>query len=104
MNNALPAILAVLTALVTTGLVHAVYAILWLARSLTGGPKAFDWTEALTVSGISSGLVLIIALVARSLVNRNAPHNPKARRPTDPQAVNLRRHRRNKGFGPHDGC
>ncbi|HLG45883.1 MAG TPA: hypothetical protein VKY24_06550 [Reyranella sp.] len=73
MTNALPAAFAVLTALITTGLVHAGYAILWLAHTLTGRPTTFDWTEALTVSVAASGVVLIIALVVWRLVGGNAP-------------------------------
>jgi hypothetical protein len=77
-TNALPAALAALTALITTGLVHAGYAILWLAHTLTGRPTTFDWTEALTVSGAASGVVLIIALVVWRLVGGNAPTHPDA--------------------------
>ena len=72
MNNALPAALAILTALITTGLVHAGYAVWWLAHTLTGRPTTFDWAEALKVSGTASGVELIIALVVWRLVGGNA--------------------------------
>ena len=73
MNNALPAALVGLTALVTSGLVHAGYAVLWLARALTGGHVAFDWSGALAVSGTASAVVLIAGLVVRRLVGSDAP-------------------------------
>ena len=78
MNNALPAALVGLTALVTSGLVHAGYAILWLAHVLTGGHAAFDWAGALTVSGTASAVVLIAGLVVRRLVSSDAPAQTEA--------------------------
>jgi hypothetical protein len=77
-TTVLPAAFAALTALITTGLVHAGYAILWLAHTLTGRPTTFDWTEALTVSVAASGVVLIIALVVWRLVGGSAPMHPDA--------------------------
>jgi hypothetical protein len=68
-NNALPAALVGLTALITSGLVHAGYAIWWLV----GGHAAFDWTGALTVSGTASAIVLIAGLVVRRMVSSDAP-------------------------------
>ena len=73
MNNALPAALVGLTALVTSGLVHAGYAIWWLAHALVGGHAAFDWAAALTVSGTASVIVLIAGLGVRRLVSGDAP-------------------------------
>ncbi len=73
MNNALPAALVGLTALVTSGLVHAGYATWWLAHMLIGGHAAFDWSGALTVSGTASATVLIAGLVVRRLVSSPAP-------------------------------
>jgi hypothetical protein len=67
-NNALPAALVGLTALVTSGLVHAGYATWWLAHALIGGHAAFDWAGALTVSGTSTAIVLIAGLVVRRLI------------------------------------
>jgi hypothetical protein len=72
-NNTLPATLVGLTALVTSGLVHAGYAIWWLAHTLIGGHAAFDWTGALTVSGTASAIVLIAGLVVRRMVSSEAP-------------------------------
>jgi hypothetical protein len=77
-NNALPAALVGLTALITSGLVHAGYAIWWLAHALVGGHAAFDWTGALTVSGTASGIVLIAGLVVRRMVSRDAPVQTEA--------------------------
>ena len=85
MNNALPAALVGLTALVTSGLVHAGYAIWWLARTLIGGHAAFDWTGALTVSGTASAIVLIAGLVVRRMVGNDAPVETKVE--TAPAAV-----------------
>ena len=73
MNNALPAALVGLTALVTSGLVHAGYAIWWLANMLIGGHAAFDWSGALTMSGTASAIVLIAGLLVRRLVGSEAP-------------------------------
>jgi hypothetical protein len=72
-NNALSAALVGLTAVITSGLVHAGYAIWWLAHILIGGHAAFDWTGALTVSGTASAIVLIAGLVVRHLVDGHAP-------------------------------
>jgi len=72
-NNALPAALVGLTALVTSGLVHAGYAIWWLAHMLIGGHAAFDWSGALTMSGTASAIVLIAGLLVRRLVGSEAP-------------------------------
>lgn len=73
MNNALPAALVGLTALVTSGLVHAGYATWWLAHMLIGGHAAFDWSGALTVSGTASAIVLTAGLVVWRLVSSAAP-------------------------------
>jgi hypothetical protein len=72
-NNALPAALVGLTALITSGLVHAGYAVWWLAQTLIGGHAAFDWSGALAVSGTASAIVLIAALLVRRMVSGEAP-------------------------------
>src|SRR5262245_305644 len=77
-NNALPAALVGLTALVTSGLVHAGYATWWLAHMLVGGHAAFDWSWALTVSGTASAIVLIAGLVVRRLVSSQAAGETEA--------------------------
>jgi hypothetical protein len=84
-NNALPALLVGLTALVTGGLVHAGYALWWLSQSLVRGPAAFDWTGALTVSGTATAVVLVAGLVVCRLV---AGHPPAAE--PAPKAVPIR--------------
>ena len=73
MNNALPAALVGLTALITSGLVHAGYALWWLAHALTDGHAVFDWSGALTASGTASAIVLIAGLIVRRLVGGDAP-------------------------------
>ena len=78
MNNALPAALVGLTALVTSVLVHAGYATWWLAHMLVGGQAAFDWSGALMVSGMASAIVLTAGLVVRRLVSGHAPGETEA--------------------------
>ena len=73
MNNALPAALVGLTALLTSALVHVGYAVWWLAHALIGGHAAFNWTGALTVSGTASAIVLIAGLIVRRMVSSDAP-------------------------------
>jgi hypothetical protein len=72
-NHALPAALVGLTALITSALVHAGYAVWWLAHALTGGHAAFDWAGALTVAGTASAIVLIAGLIVRRMVSSDAP-------------------------------
>lgn len=86
-NNALPAALVGLTALVTSGLVHAGYALWWLAHVLIGGHAAFDWSGALTVSGAASAIVLIAGLVVRRMVGGDAPAETGTFPSTAPIAV-----------------
>ena len=86
MNNALPAALVGLTALVTSGLVHAGYAVWWLSQVLIQGHAAFDWTGALTVSGTATAVVLIAGLIVRRLVGGHRP----AQTDTTPVAVPVR--------------
>jgi hypothetical protein len=69
----MPAILVGLTALVTSGLVHAGYAIWWLSQSLfRANAASYDWAGALAVSGTATAIVLIAGLVVRRLVAGNA--------------------------------
>ncbi len=75
--HAMPALLAGLTALTTSALVHAGFALWWLSQLLLRGPApAYDWTGALTVSGAATVAVLIVALLARRLVGGHAPTAP----------------------------
>lgn len=78
MSNALPAALVGLTALITSGLVHAGYAIWWLAHTLVGGHATFDWTGALAVSGTASAIVLIAGLVVPRMIGSDAPTETEA--------------------------
>ena len=77
----MPAALVGLTALVTSGLVHAGYALWWLVHVLLGGHAAFDWSGALTASGTASAIVLIAALGVRRLVTSQAPAETEAASP-----------------------
>jgi hypothetical protein len=73
-THAMPAILVGLTALVTSGLVHAGYAIWWLSQSVfRANAASYDWAGALAVSGTATTIVLIVGLVVRRLVAGNAP-------------------------------
>lgn len=90
MNNALPAALVGLTALVTSGLVHAGYAVWWLAQTLTGGHVLFDWSGALTVSGTASAIVLVAGLIVRRMVAADAPVMPDAAPVVAPAPVAVR--------------
>lgn len=73
-KHALPAALVGLTALITSALVHAGYAIWWLSQSLFRAHAAsYDWAGALAVSGTATAIVLIAALVVRRLAAGNAP-------------------------------
>jgi hypothetical protein len=68
-TNALPAILVGLTALFTSGLVHAAYAVGWLL-----GGRAYDGNGALAVSGTVTAVVLVAGLAVRRLVaGRTSP-------------------------------
>lgn len=78
MNNALPVALVGLTALVTSGLVHAGYAVWWMSQTLVHGHATFDWMGTLTVSGTASAVVLIAGLVVRRLVGAHAPASTDA--------------------------
>ena len=87
MAYALPALLVGLTALVTSALVHAGYAIWWLSQVVSRGHAAYDWTGALAVSGTATTIVLIAALIVRRLAAANAP--PAETLPA-PEAVPVR--------------
>ena len=87
MKHALPAALVGLTALITSALVHAGYAIGWLSQFLfRAHPMPYDWAAALAVSGTATTLVLIAALVVRRLAAGNTPQASE----TAPEAVPAR--------------
>lgn len=88
MKHALPAALIGLTALITSALVHAGYAILWLSQSLLRAHAAsYDWAGALALSGTATTIVLIAALIVRRLA---AGNKPPAETATAPEAVPAR--------------
>ena len=65
----LPALVAAGTALITTAMVQAVYALFWLGRYLINGViPAYNWAGAFTVSIIATTLVLLASLVALRLM------------------------------------
>jgi hypothetical protein len=73
-THVLPAALVGLTALVTSGLVHASYGIWWISQYLIRSHAAsYDWAGALAVSGTATTVVLIAGLVVRRLAAGHAP-------------------------------
>jgi hypothetical protein len=71
---AFPVLLAGLTAIITSSLVHAGYGLWWLSHHLFRSDAAsYDWAGALAVSGTATTIVLIAGLVVRRLVAGNTP-------------------------------
>jgi ammonia channel protein AmtB len=71
---ALPVVLVGFTALITSGLVHAGYAIWWLSRQLLRSEAvAYDWAGALVVSGVATTVVLVAGLMVRRLAAGSPP-------------------------------
>jgi hypothetical protein len=71
-THALPALLVGLTALVTSGLVHAGYGVWWLSQHLLNANAPYDWTGALATSGTMTAVVLAAGLLMRRMVAGNA--------------------------------
>jgi ammonia channel protein AmtB len=87
-KHVMPAALVGLTALITSALVHAGYAIWWLTQSLFRADTAsYDWAGALAVSGTATTIVLIAALVVRRLA---AGNTPPAETAATPEAIPAR--------------
>jgi succinate dehydrogenase/fumarate reductase cytochrome b subunit len=87
-KNALPAALVVLTALITSALVHAGFGIWWLSQHLWNATApGFDWPGALAVSGTATTVVLIAGLMIRRLA---AGSTPPVETEQTPQAVPVR--------------
>ena len=72
MMHAMPALLVGLTALVTSGLVHAGYGLWWVSQHLLNANAPYDWTGALTTSGTMTAVVLVAGLLMRRMVAGNA--------------------------------
>ena len=65
----LPALVAAGTALITTAMVQAVYALFWFGRYLIdGAAPAYNWAGALTASIIATTLVLLASLATLRLM------------------------------------
>jgi ammonia channel protein AmtB len=90
-KHALPALVG-LTALITSALVHAGYAIWWFSQSLfRAHATSYDWAGALAVSGTATTIVLIAALVVRRLAAGNtSPAETGAAPATVPARVTRR--------------
>ena len=70
--NAMPVVLVGLTALITSAMVQAGFALWWVAQYHVFRVDApYDWAAALTVSGTATTVALIVGLVARRLVVGN---------------------------------
>ena len=72
MTHAMPALLVALTALVTSGMVHAGYGLWWVSQYLLNANAPFDWTGALATSGTVTAVVLVSGLLMRRMVAGNA--------------------------------
>ncbi|HYD08019.1 MAG TPA: hypothetical protein VEC60_19950 [Reyranella sp.] len=88
MTHALPALLVALTALVTSALVHAGYAIWWLFESIFR-PMSYDWNGALALSGIATAVVLLVGLIVRRLVAAHRPPVSPEQAPGRPLAAGV---------------
>ena len=65
----LPALVAAGTALITTAMVQAVYALFWFGRYLIDGTApAYNWAGAFTASVIAIILVLLASLATLRLM------------------------------------
>jgi hypothetical protein len=82
-----PAALVVLIALVTTTLVHAVFAVWWMVEAYgKAHPPRFDWVGSLATSGIVTALGLVVALVVYRLVGGTPSDQVVAAPPARPTA------------------
>ncbi|HKV14699.1 MAG TPA: hypothetical protein VJQ81_06620 [Reyranella sp.] len=69
MTKMLPALVAAGTALITTAMVQAVYALFWFGRYLIDGAvPAYNWAGAFTASIIATTLVLLASLATLRLM------------------------------------
>lgn len=65
----LPALVAAGTALITTAMVQAGYALFWFGRYLIDGvAPAYNWADAFTASIIATTLVLLASLATLRLM------------------------------------
>jgi hypothetical protein len=96
-------LLIVLTVLVTTVLVHAVFAVWWMVVAFgKANPPSFDWTGSLATSGIAIAVVLAAGLVVQRLLGHTgiveaavqpvpAPPHPAVRPVSEKTVVVTRR-------------
>lgn len=72
MTKNLPAVLVGLTALVTTVLVHAGFAVWWMVEAYgKANPPPFEWASSLATSGIVTALVLAAGLIVQRIAGGN---------------------------------
>ncbi len=96
MTKMLPALVAAGTALITTIMVQAVYALFWLGLYLfTDAAPAYDWGGAFTASGIVTTVVLLASLATLRLMAVRPPDEvffddqPAVRETTTPTALRI---------------
>jgi hypothetical protein len=68
-TKVLPVILVAVTALITTAIVEAFYALFYVWHVAFGGtPPSYDWAGSLSVSGIATAVVLLAGVFAQRLL------------------------------------
>jgi hypothetical protein len=68
-TKVLPVILVAVTALITTAIVEAFYALFYFWHVAFGSaPPSYDWASSLSVSGIATAVVLLAGVVAQRLL------------------------------------
>jgi hypothetical protein len=68
-TKVLPVVLVAVTALITTAIVEAFYALLYLWHAASGStPSSYDWAGSLSVSGIATAAVLLVGVLAQRLL------------------------------------
>lgn len=95
MTKMLPAIVAAGTALITTAMVQAVYALFWLGHYVFDDKASpYDWAGAFAVSGIAIAVVLLASMIALGLMARQSDDEPAdndvpARREATPAVLRI---------------
>ena len=82
-----PAALVVLIALVTSMLVHAVFAVWWMVEAYgKAHPPRFDWVGSLATSGIITAFMVVVGLVAYRFAGVGAAQEVVTAPPAQPAA------------------
>jgi hypothetical protein len=68
-TKVLPVVLVAVTALITTAIVEAFYALFYLWQAAFGStPPTYDWATPLSISGIATAAVLLAGVFAQRLL------------------------------------